>query len=267
MAKATTILKGKSLKRAMATKDAVRLINKDIPLISDTTELITPEIAKKMLDKNKGNRAVNWGKVREFQKCMERGEWKFHAQGIILDGKGNILTGQKRLWAIRYSGCPQYMRVSKGSPADTANLIDRGASQTARDLGSRRTGRKHSPQEQMICRGILGLRNNLKPNHDELAECLFDKDTILAAAIERTCRTKKTKAGYMILAVICSQYDQETDETTLGFGMFGELANKLEGELSPVLPEACWNKGAAFVLALDKAVKVCEKEGLKGGNK
>jgi len=262
MGGATANLKGKSLRRAMETKDAVRLINKALPLISDATELITAEIAKKMLNKNKGNRAVNWRKVREFQKCMERGEWKFHAQGIILDGKGNILTGQKRLWAIVYSGCPQYMRVSKGSPADTANLIDRGVSQTARDLGSRLTGRRHSPQEQMICRGILAIRGCLKPNQDELSACLLEKNNILEAAIKKSYGTKKTKSKYMILAAICSQHDQETEEAVLGFGMLGELAGKLEAELSPIKSDACWNKGAAFMLAMEKAVNVCKKTGI-----
>lgn len=46
-------LKGRSLKRALETKDAARLLDGDIPLITDTTELITVEKAQELLKKNK----------------------------------------------------------------------------------------------------------------------------------------------------------------------------------------------------------------------
>ena len=38
----------KAMRRAAMTKDAIR-ISGDVPLITDTTELITPELAQEML--------------------------------------------------------------------------------------------------------------------------------------------------------------------------------------------------------------------------
>ena len=91
------MIKGKALRKALETKEAYRL-TEDIPLIIDTTEWITPETAQEMLKRNKHNRPVNWNKVEEYADIMAGGQWQLHAQGIILDCDGNILTGQKRLW-------------------------------------------------------------------------------------------------------------------------------------------------------------------------
>ena len=102
----------KAMKRAMETKDAIRLSGK-IPLIVDSTEEISPEIAQEILKKNKANRPINWHKVEEYADLMARGQWKLHSQGIIIDDKGNLLTGQKRLWAIVYSGVTIPMRSAE----------------------------------------------------------------------------------------------------------------------------------------------------------
>ena len=137
------MIKGKALRRALESKDAMR-INGEIPLIVDTTELITPAIAQEMLKHNKTNRPINWRKVEEYADLMAHDQWKLHSQGIIFDPDGNILTGQKRLWAVVYSGKDVLMRVSRGCPADTVRILDRGTPQTARDMASRETKRKHT---------------------------------------------------------------------------------------------------------------------------
>jgi hypothetical protein len=43
------------------------------------------------------------------------------------------------------------------------------------------------------------------------------------------------------------------------FGYVQELADAFENELKPLEPKDCWNKGAAFSLAMEKAVLICEK--------
>src|SRR5678815_3587241 len=100
----------KAMRRALQTSDAIR-VNSDVPLIVDTTELITPEVAQEMLNHNKGNRPVNWNQVEQYAAMMKAGEFKLTAQGIVLDKTGNLLTGQTRLWAVVLSNCSVYMRV------------------------------------------------------------------------------------------------------------------------------------------------------------
>jgi hypothetical protein len=251
----------KALKRAMGTKDAIRISGK-IPLIVDTTEEISPERAQEILKNNKSNRPINWRKVEEYADLMARGEWKLHSQGIIIDNNGNLLTGQKRLWAIVYSGVTIPMRVSRGCPSDAANIIDRGDPQTARDLASRKTEKKHSMIEASIARGIAALAENMRPSKDVLGDLIAENTKKSEIALTETKGTKKTKSILMILAAIfVTAKDQDTVRTLSKH--VEKLSDKLEAALLPGDAEKYWNKGAAFGLAMEHSRRIV-KEFLNG---
>jgi hypothetical protein len=235
----------KALRRGSETRDAIRF-GAGIPLITDTTELITPEKAQEMLRKNKKNRPVKWKKVREYEDEMAAGNWVLHAQGIVLDNKDNILTGQNRLIAITRCGVAQYMRVSRGSPPETADYIDRGTPQSARDLATRRTEREHSPTEVSIARAALALQGNSKPSNEILRDFMVEYDEILKTIMDGMGGIKKTKAVNMILGYICHH------KKIALLGSVEVLANEFEQRLLPLEVDKCWNKGAAFTLAMTK---------------
>jgi hypothetical protein len=248
------MLMGKALRRALATADAVRITG-DVPLIVDTTELVTPDKAQDMLHRNKHNRPINWKTVEEYAVKMAKNEWPLHAQGIILDGDGNILTGQKRLWAVVYSGVSVHMRISRGTPASAARLLDRGAPQTARDLATRNTERKHSPLEASLARGLLVLQGTLQPSRDQLADMIVanaDRSTLVLA---ETKGTKKSKAVLMILAALCAPAVLPKHIHILA-GQTEILADRLEASLQPQGAARCWGRGAAFGLAMENARKI-----------
>jgi hypothetical protein len=249
-------MKGKALRRALAS-DPIR-VNVVIPLITDSTELISPEMAQELLQKNKHNRPVNWNKVEEFSDIMRQGGWKLHGQGIILDGEGNILTGQTRLWAVVYSGVNVYLRISRGNPPDTASVIDRGRPQSSRDLATRKTERRHSPIEASLGRAICFLRSNSKPSTDEVAKVIVEKASILATALKETHRIKKSKAVMMVLAVVCEIAESEEQAKRLTKSV-DFLSVKLDKELAPHTAEECWGKGTAFSMALEQARKLVVK--------
>jgi hypothetical protein len=244
-------MKGRALRRALMTTDVIR-INSDIPAITDTTELISPEDAKQMLKRNARNRPVNWNKVEEFAAIMRRGDWKLHPQGIILDPEANILTGQTRLWAIVHAGVAIYMRVSRGSPADTAFVIDRGRPQSARDLSTRKTERKHSPTEASIVRCICVLRGQPKPSVDEIAHVIVEKDAILREVLKQCAGTKKDKALLMILGAIAETCDTVEAASSLA-SKSRVLADCLEQSLLPYSVQSCWGRGVSFGMAMRKA--------------
>lgn len=245
------MLKGKALRRALETKDAIRVTG-DVPLITDTTELITPAIAQEMLKKNKNNRPINWRKVEEYSDIMSRGEWKLHSQGIIFDETGNLLTGQKRLWAVIYSGVSVLMRVSRGCPADTVRIIDRGTPQTGKDLASRETKRKHSPSESSVCRAYLCLKG-IKSNPDVLADAMIENSETLLCLMKETKGTKKTKAVLMMLAAILAA-PSGTDKAKAARNI-DSFAAVLDRNLHPCPAEKCWGHGAAFTMAMVAAQK------------
>jgi hypothetical protein len=247
-------MKGKALRRALATSHVDR-ITEDIPLITDQTEVITPERAYEFLARNENNRPINWKKVEEYAAIMKAGGWKLHAQGIILDGDGNVLTGQKRLWAVIHANVSVRMRVSRGSPKDTAALIDRGDSQSARDLASRVSGRKHSPTESSIARAILAARGRQRPSADETAEIMSQHSKELAVVIAAAATVKKTRAVTMLLAAIVV-VDCTNEARAEMAARMSVLTSRLANALAPQTAEDCWGKGAAFGLAMAHAIKI-----------
>ena len=252
------MLKGKSLRRALTTVDSIR-VNSSVPLIQDKTELISPDEAKEMLKKNKNNRPVNWRKVEEFSDIMRRGDWKLHPQGIILDKDGNILTGQTRLWAIIYAETSVYMRVSRGTPKDCAFVLDGGRPQSARDLSSRRTERRHSPTEASIARAVCILRGIARPNPDEIASVLTEKDEILSQ-IHKDCKgTEKTKTLLMVLGVVAELSKTRANVSAYAPRIPG-IADKFEQALLPYKASSCWNRGVSFGMAMQKAQAIVEPD-------
>lgn len=245
----------RSLRRALASSDAIR-VNAHLPLIQDATELVTPAMAEEMLKKNKRNRPVNWNEVEKLSKIMRAGKWQLHAQGIILDSAGNILTGQTRLWAVVYSDTSVYMRISRGSPTESAFVIDRGRPQSARDLSSRRTDRKHSPTEASIARCVCVLEGITKPTADDISVVLTNKDSALRMIMETAKGTNKTKAAMMILGAIC-EISEDSDVARRLTRRVQQLSEELEHALLPYFAEKCWNKGVAFGMALEKAKTIC----------
>jgi hypothetical protein len=244
----------KAMRRAMETKDFIR-VNGGVPLIVDTTELITPTLAQEMLEHNKANRPVNWKKVEEYADIMSKGEWKLHSQGIVFDSCGNLLTGQKRLWAIVYSGVSILMRVSRGCPADTVRIMDRGEAQSARDLAARETTRKHSPYEVSLARGVLILQGINKPSKDQLADVLIEKSEIFSTILSETKGTKKTRSVLMILAAMGFLSSDKMKAKSMSRHV-EKCSSELDLALLPGCAEKCWGKGAAFSVAMGQAQRI-----------
>ena len=247
-------MKGRALRRALETTDIGR-IGGDVPLIVDTTELITPEVAYEMLLHNTANRPIQWPKVEEYAAIMKAGHWKLHAQGIILDTHGNVLTGQKRLWAVIYAGVSVYMRVSRGNPPDTARVIDRGTPQTARDLATRGTGTKHTAVEASLARALLVLKGRVRPSTDELADMIEANTPRATVLLRMTAGTRKTRPILMVMAALCAPTVEASRAEALA-AQITDLAAELEVALQPRAAAECWGRGVAFSLAMEHARRI-----------
>lgn len=252
----------RALRRAAECADGFR-ISGDIPLLTDSTELISPDWARDILEHhNKGNRPVSWSQVEAYSELMKKGEFALTAQGLVFDCNGNLLTGQTRLWAVVFSGCSVYMRVSRGSPPETGRLLDRGRQQTARDLASRDTESKHTPFEATLARAICGIHGNLKPSKDELAAVIVANAIQAKEAARQLAREKKSKALIMIVAALCEFSEPEQFNAMLLKS--AALAASLDLRLLPQQAEKVWGRGSGFGLALSLAVEIVERAIEKG---
>jgi hypothetical protein len=97
-------------------------------------ELITPEIARRWLAANYGNRELTPSHAEVLVRAMKRGEWGLGWDGIAFDVDGRLLNGQHRLAAVALSGVAQRFVIARGWPKNSAEYNDHGKKRTLSEI-------------------------------------------------------------------------------------------------------------------------------------
>ena len=106
------------------------------PEITSQIYLVTPTHAKRLLEKNDGNRTLSAKTVNRYSKMMAENEWKMNGEPIIIDSNGKLSNGQHRLEACVQSGKPFESLVVEGVSADAFDTLDSGKARTLSDVMS-----------------------------------------------------------------------------------------------------------------------------------
>lgn len=128
-------------------------------------ELITPEIAKKLLEKNHSNRKLRKMVVDTYAEDIKDGRWELTHQGIAFDKNGDLVDGQHRLSAIVQAGIAVPMVVAEG--VDSRVNIDNHAKRNLTDT----TG--HSTMKIAMARCVLDRlrsKNRIHASSSEIKE-------------------------------------------------------------------------------------------------
>lgn len=98
--------------------------------------LITPEMAKNLLEKNVTNRRLAPATVKKYAYEMSSGSWMSTHQGIAIDESGQVIDGQHRLSAIVLSGVSILTTLSiyEGDVKTLMIPLDRGKMRTMSDV-------------------------------------------------------------------------------------------------------------------------------------
>lgn len=102
--------------------------------ITNTVELVTPEVAAKMLERNTANRPISSGIVAKYAEDMRANRWDYNGQDIIFSETGDLLDGQHRLSAIIAAETPTVLGIKRGLPSSAFATLDAGKSRTAGDI-------------------------------------------------------------------------------------------------------------------------------------
>lgn len=94
---------------------------------------ITPETAKRILDKNKGNRPLNPHYVSFYADQMAKGLWTLTGQTISFGEDNRLLDGQHRLSAVVKANIPIKFNVARNVPNHTFINYDNGKPRNAVD--------------------------------------------------------------------------------------------------------------------------------------
>lgn len=105
-------------------------------MITARMELITPETAKKYLEKNTRNyRHISRDRILCYAADMSSGSWQTNGEPIVFDEDETLKDGQHRLAAILYSKTPISLLVVRGVPRDTS-IYDIGRNRTQTQIAS-----------------------------------------------------------------------------------------------------------------------------------
>lgn len=98
------------------------------------TELISPNIAERMLGNNENNRNVNSNHVLHLAHQMKTGNFRLTGDTIKIAKSGRLLDGQHRLLAVIKAGLPVEFIVVRDLEEDVFKFIDTGKVRTATDV-------------------------------------------------------------------------------------------------------------------------------------
>lgn len=98
--------------------------------ITVTYELITPDLARELLEGNTHNRSVNQKRIKELAELHGTSFWKETGDPIRITDDGVLVDGQHRLLAIVQSGVPVHYFIMRGVDLTAQEVIDTGSRRT-----------------------------------------------------------------------------------------------------------------------------------------
>jgi len=99
------------------------------------TRLITPEIAKELLNSNQANRRPKLPVVLRYASDMAAGKWRINtAEPIKISKNGLLMDGQHRLLAVIKSGMSIYFLIASGLEESVFDVLDTGTSRNGSDV-------------------------------------------------------------------------------------------------------------------------------------
>jgi hypothetical protein len=108
-------------------KDAA---NFEEPVALPMAKLVTPGLARLLLEKNENNRRVNRGVVERYKKDIKQGLWAINGENVKVAKDGSLNDGQHRLMAILESGKAQKLMFVFNLPFDARRTVDQGLKRT-----------------------------------------------------------------------------------------------------------------------------------------
>jgi hypothetical protein len=127
--------------------------------------LVTPEIARGYLTRNKNNRRVKKAHLIRLSNDMKKGLWKEEtAEMIKISNQGNILDGQHRLLAVIESNVSIYFHFAIGLKDEVFSVLDTGSLRNASD-SFYVSGVKNSTSVPAMISLHYGLKNGNKDHY------------------------------------------------------------------------------------------------------
>jgi len=198
-------------------------------MIRHETILVTPEMARQFLAKNKVNRPLKRAHIASMARDMKRGRFVLTHQGIAVDEDGFLLDGQNRLTAIIEADTPVLMDIAYNVPREYGNVIDSGVSRSFKDALAFDGRYEDIPAlrntaSAATVRSIIRNEFNDKDSHlsnDELFSIIGALSSYLTFLYDAaTVRNKSAEASVKAAALAALLYGESRDDIYKFFGVY-----------------------------------------------
>lgn len=122
------------------------------PYVEITT--VTPQIAKRLLEANDGNRPLSENLIAEIAADIEHGHWVLNGETIIVSKDGQLNDGQHRLEAVMRTDRSIQTAIMWGVPREARLTVDMGRQRTAGNFLAM-TGVTHSNDAAALSRILI----------------------------------------------------------------------------------------------------------------
>jgi len=102
--------------------------------VQTTKVIVTPDLAKQMLETSPGNRRLRAWHIDMLAALQQRGEWKLTHQGAAFDWNGALRDAHHRLHACVKSGITVQMLVTTGLDPAAFDAVDQGINRSLSDV-------------------------------------------------------------------------------------------------------------------------------------
>jgi hypothetical protein len=193
------------------------------PTASVELVVITPDMARAMLDKNTRNRNLKPVVAAAYARDMTMGHWRFNGESVVVNCDGTIMNGQHRLTACVESGVPFASVLVTGVPTDAMQTMDSGSKRTAGDQ-LRLRGEVNVNSLAAVIRFALqwadGTNRFLSPTNSEISAFL-DRHPEAREATQIVCqangrglvRVPSAPLGALAVNLLCAREASSTVES------------------------------------------------------
>jgi len=157
--------------------------NKPPGLIRMEYLMVTPEMAKKMLEDNVVNRTLRWKKVHLYADEMKRKKWKEGiGDPIARNEAGGLQNGQHRLNAIIEANCILgfYVQTWEGTETALNKPYDRGLLRTGSDIIGK------TQRDTAVVKTLSRILYGVSDIPDDILKKFYDKLAPHIDAVEST---------------------------------------------------------------------------------
>ncbi|WP_009963662.1 hypothetical protein [Verrucomicrobium spinosum] len=186
-----------------------------IPGISSVAVQLTPEMARRMLERNLRNRKLSEQVVDKYVEEIRNDEWRLTPAAVGFDCEGRLVDGQHRLTAIVKSRRTVPMIVTTGLPAAAQEKVDRQRRRSLFDalyLSGQVRNRKWVEIATCLARRVVASNSGTAPP-DSVVKLALETHREAIEAVTDQMGEKSVKgisqASFLAAAVLYHEVDSD----------------------------------------------------------